>query len=336
LKHEQAVFSQDVLQIDAERMAAKIAEVIFDQVAHQLHRRGAVVGISGGVDSAVVCLLCASALGADRVLALMTPERATAGDSLTLGRLVAGMAGAEVVIEPITSILEAAGCYRRQAQAIRAVIPDFDESWPIKLVLPSVLGSDRLNVFTLVAQLPDGSELRRRLPPEAYQQLLAATNMKQRIRKQLEYYHAERRRYAVAGTPNRLEYDQGFFVKNGDGAADFKPIAHLYKSQVYALARHLGVPEAIVERPPTTDTFSLSQTQEEFYFGLPVHAMDLCLHGRNSGAPSEEVAHVVGLTSEQVERVYRDIDSKRRATRYQHLAPLLVEPISEAGPCAES
>ena len=60
--------------------------------------------------------------------------------------------------------------------------------------------------------------------------------MKQRTRKQIEYYHTDQLNYAVPGTPNRLEYDPGFLVRNGDGAADSKPIAHLYKSRVYPLA----------------------------------------------------------------------------------------------------
>src|SRR5260221_3517294 len=160
------------------------------------------------------------------------------------------------------------------------------------------------------------------MPPDVYLGIVATTNMKQRTRKQLEYYHADRLQYAVAGTPNRLEYDQGFFVKNGDGAADVKPIAHLYKTQVYALAAHLGVPEEIRSRPPTTDTYSLEQTQEEFFFALPYDKMDLCLYARDRGIAPEDVAREVGITPEQVLRVFRDIDAKRKAARYLHEPPL--------------
>ena len=134
------------------------------------------------------------------------------------------------------------------------------------------------------------------MPLDVYLGVVAATNMKQRTRKQLEYYHADRLNYAVLGTPNRLEYDQGFFVKNGDGAADIKPIAHLYKTQVYALAAHLGLPEEIRSRPPTTDTWSLAQSQEEFYFSVPYPTMDLCLFGLENGIAAAEVAARAGLT----------------------------------------
>jgi NAD+ synthase len=160
--------------------------------------------------------------------------------------------------------------------------------------------------------------------------MVAATNFKQRTRKMMEYYHADRLGYAVAGTPNLLEYDQGFFVKQGDGAADFKPIAHLYKTQVFALAEHMGVPAEIRNRPPTTDTFSLAQTQEEFYFALPYHEMDLCLWAVNHGTPAAEVAQVLGLAPAQVERVYRDIEAKRRVSRYLHQSPLMVGEVRSA------
>ena len=199
------------------------------------------------------------------------------------------------------------------------------------ITLPSILESDRLNVFQLTVQSPAGEQKTSRMSLEAYLQLVAATNFKQRIRKMVEYYHGDRKNYAVCGTPNRLEYDQGFFVKQGDGAADFKPIAHLYKTQVYALAEHLDVPAEIRSRPPTTDTYSMPQTQEEFYFALPYDRMDLCLYGKNHGVPAAEVAPHVGITPAQVERVYKDIESKRRTTAYLHARPLLVADVAEVG-----
>jgi NAD+ synthase len=141
----------------------------------------------------------------------------------------------------------------------------------------------------------------------------------------LEYYHADRLNYAVGGTPNRLEYDQGFFVKGGDGLADVKPIAHLYKSQVYAVAGHLGVPDEILRRLPTTDTYSLPQGQDEFYFSLPYDQMDLCLYAHDHQVSAAEVAATLRLTADQIERVYKDIEGKRRFARYLHAAPLLIE-----------
>jgi NAD+ synthase len=209
------------------------------------------------------------------------------------------------------------------------VIPQFGEGCKFKIVLPSVLGTDAYRLFTLVAQSPEGESVEARLPANEYLTIVAATNFKQRTRKMLEYFHADALNYAVVGTPNRLEYDQGFFVKLGDGAADAKPIAHLYKTQVYALAEYLEVPERIRSRKPTTDTYSLPQGQDEFYFSLPFDQMDLCLYGRNNGIAPEDLAEALGIGAEDVQRVYDDIDQKRRTTRYLHLSPQLVAPVSE-------
>src|SRR4029453_3197901 len=260
---------------------------------------------------------------------LLMPERESSDESTRLGRVVANHLEIETVVEDITPMLEAAGCYRRRDDAIREVIPEYTSEYRCKIVLPGLEQQAPYRIFSIVAEAPDGAQVTARLTPQAYQGVVAATNFKQRVRKLLEYYHADRLNYAVAGTPNRLEYDQGFFVKNGDGAADLKPIAHLYKTQVYQLARHLGLPDEVVQRPPTTDTYSLRQSQEEFYFSVPYGQMDLCLFGLNQGYSANEVAAVTGLRPDQVEYVYRDIAAKRKATRYQHRHPLLIEPIDE-------
>jgi len=158
---------------------------------------------------------------------------------------------------------------------------------------------------------------------------VAATNFKQRVRKTMDYFHADRLHYAVVGTPNRLEYDQGFFVKVGDGAADLKPIAHLYKTQVYAMARALGLPPAICEAQPTTDTYTLPQGQDEFFFALPYAQMDIALWSLNHGVPADALGAALGVDAAQAQRVYDDIAAKRRAAQYLHAAAetmLALEP----------
>ncbi len=321
-------FSADVLALDLEKTAASIEATLRRQVA-DLRRKGIVVGLSGGIDSSVVTTLCARAFGPERVQVLLMPERDSSSESRTLGQQLVAKLGTPCVVEEIAPTLAAAGCYARQDAAIRTVFPEFGDGYRYKITLPSILDSDRLNVSELTIQSPSGEIKKSRMPVAAYLQLIAATNFKQRVRKMMEYYHADRLNYVVAGTPNRLEYDQGFFVKLGDGAADLKPIAHLYKTQVFALAEFIGVPEDIRRRTPTTDTFSLPQTQEEFYFALPYDKMDLCLYARNHHVPAEEAAPAVGLTPQQVERVYRDIDQKRRSTHYLHARPLLAESVPE-------
>jgi NAD+ synthase len=330
MERPKVAFSADALHIDAAAATREIAAAIRDQVLRRLRKRGVVIGLSGGIDSSVTAALCAKALGPEKVFAVLMPEKDSDPESLHLGRLMVEALGLRSAIEDVEPILAAAGCYRRRDEFIRKVVPEFGPGWGCKVVIANALAGDGYNLTRLVVQSPDAAQQTLRMPLEVYLGIVAATNMKQRTRKQIEYYHADRLNYAVAGTPNRLEYDQGFFVKNGDGAADVKPIAHLYKSQVYQLAEHLGVPEEIRRRPPTTDTWSLAQTQDEFYFSLPYDRMDLCLYGLNHAIAAAAVGRAAGLTVDEVERVWRDIAAKRKATRHLHEPPLLVESVRDA------
>lgn len=313
--------------VETERICGLIREIL----TSKLRRQGAVVAISGGIDSSVTAALAVRALGAERVVTLMMPERDSSDDTARLSRELAESLGVRTELEEITSVLEGVGCYRRRDEAIRRAIPEYADGWKAKIVLPSVTDTDALRFYSVVARSPDGREVKKRLPVDAYLQVVAATNFKQRVRKMLEYYYADVNNYAVLGTPNRLEYDQGFFVKLGDGAADIKPIAHLYKSQVYELAGYLGLPEEIVRRPPTTDTYSMPQSQEEFYFSLPYAEMDLCLYGKDHGMSAGDIGKLIGYSAAQIERVYRDIEQKRRTSEYLHSPPLTVEYPQETG-----
>jgi NAD+ synthase len=323
------VVSPDILRVDAAAETDRIVASIREAVFRQLNRRGAVIGVSGGIDSAVVAFLCARALGKERALALLMPEAESSPDSLRLGGMVAEALGVRSEVEDISPILKAARAYERRDEAVRRLVPEYRDGYKCKIVLPSVHDPQRYALFSVVVQSPEGHTKWIRLSAEAYLGIVAATNFKQRARKMMEYHYADLLQYAVAGTPNRLEYDQGFFVKNGDGAADFKPIAHLYKSQVYQLAEYLGVPEEIRLRPPTTDTYPLEQSQEEFYFMLPLDKMDLCLYGKNSGIPAEELSPAIGLETDQVSRVYDAIQSKRKAAQYLRAAPVLMAEVPQ-------
>ena len=324
--HVLPAFSAETLRLDAAAETDKIVTALRSQLRSQ-RKRGLVLGVSGGIDSSVSVALAVRAVGARNVQVLYMPERDSDPESLRLGQLVASSFGLEGIVEDIGPMLDALGCYARRDAAIRQLVPGYGAGWACKVVIGQSEGG--YNISSLVVQNPAGEQTTHRMPLEVYLGVVAATSMKQRTRKQLEYYHADRLNFAVLGTPNRLEYDQGFFVKNGDGAADVKPIAHLYKSQVYQLAEHLGVPEEIRRRPPTTDTYSLPQSQEEFYFSLPYDRMDLCLYGLNNGLAPDLVARAAGLTAAQLDHVWADIASKRKATRYLHAGPLLVEPVTE-------
>lgn len=325
-------FSKDVLTLDLEQKATELAAGLEHAVLRVLRRRGVVVAVSGGIDSACVAALAVRALGPKRVFGLLLPERDSSGESTVYGRKLCEELGIAYEHHDIAPALAASGCYERRDAAVRSVFPEFTSEMPWKIVL----GSGGLNIFFVVVRTPGGVEHKIRLTPSAYLEIVAATNFKQRTRKMMEYFHADRLVFAVAGTPNRLEYDQGFFVKLGDGAADVKPIAGLYKTQVYALARHLGVIPEILVREPTTDTYSLEQSQEDFYFSVHHSMLDLLLWAKNHGVPAEEAAAVLDMPPDRVEWVYADLDQKRRTTAYLHAPALLLEEVAELGPYALS
>jgi NAD+ synthase len=325
-RQQAGAFSADVLRLDAAVEAERITQSIRKALV-ETKRRGTVLGLSGGIDSSVTAALCARAMGSERVIGLLMPEADSAPETTELGRLAADALGIQHIEEDITPVLKAVGCYTRRDAAIKVLIPEYGDGYKSKIVLHNTVERDGYHIFSVIVESPSGQQTRSRLSSDAFLAIVAATNFKQRVRKMLEYHYADRFQYAVAGTMNLLEYDQGFFVKNGDGSADLKPIAHLYKSQVYQLAEFLGVPHEIRRRPPTTDTYSLSQSQEEFYFSLPLDKLDLCLYGLKHHVAPVAVAAALGLTAEVVERVYRHIRSKRVATAYLHKAAALVECI---------
>ncbi|UCD63453.1 MAG: NAD(+) synthase [Candidatus Zixiibacteriota bacterium] len=319
----QLKFHKDSLKIDGAKVCDELTETIRLQIRRTLRKSGAVVGISGGIDSSVVLALCARALGPDRVLGVMMPERDSSPDSLTLARKLADHFGIQTAVEDISNGLEGLGCYRRRDDAIKQVFPEYGPGFKNKITIPTnILDKETFNFFNLTVESPDGEVRTKRLPVEAYLQIVAASNYKQRLRMTTLYYHAEKRNYAVAGTGNKDEHWQGFFVKYGDGGADLKPIAHLFKVQVFQLAEALGVPPEIIGRVPTTDTYSAGSTQEEFFFGLDFYRMDILWYAMENGVAPEVAAGVLDLTPDQVVRAYKNIQRKIDATEFLRIPPL--------------
>lgn len=320
----------DAMQVPVEGEVLRISQWMKKHVFHEFKRRGGVVGVSGGIDSAVVLALSVKALGQNRVTALFMPEKDSSSESQSLAAEVAARFGVDFVINEITPALTALGCYDNLMKAIRDTFPDYDPDHDkVKLVLPdNLLEKPTLNIFSLALLRNAQPEQRKILSPQAYLGIVAASNMKQRTRMLNLYFHAEKLNYAVIGTANRNEHDQGFFVKYGDGGADLQPIRHLLKSQVYQLADYLDVPQSIIGRTPTTDTYSAGSTQEEFYFRVPFDLLDKIWLGMDRGMSAAEIANDLDLTEEQVDRVIADLLQKERTTQYLRTIPLPLEPIS--------
>lgn len=315
----------ELFAFDMDAEIARIGTRLRDLLSRGFHKRGLVVALSGGIDSSVCGALAVQALGPKRVFGLLLPERDSSPNSTARGRMLAEHLGIDYELQDIAPALDAIGCYRWRDAAISEVFPEYGVGWKSKIVISGGL-QGKYNHFNLVVRNEAGEQREARLELKQYLQIVAATNYKQRLRKAIEYFHADRLNYAVVGTPNRLEYDQGFFVKNGDGAADVKPIAHLYKTQVYALARHMNLPDEICNATPTTDTYSLGQGQDEFYFGLPYAQMDIALRAYEHHLAPGELARMLGITNDAAGAIYQDIEAKRRTADYLHAAGVLLNP----------
>ena len=318
-------FNKDILKIDCKAEVERICDFIKSETS-KMKRDGAVIGLSGGVDSATIAELCLQALGKDKILGLILPEKESNPISAEYAMLQAKKMGINTKTDDITSALEGLGTYQRRDSIIKNIFPGYNEKFSSKIVLPpDLLSNDAFNFFTLKITNDKGGTDSARLNNKQMREIVAATNTKQRTRMIYLYYYAEKYNYFVCGTTNHTELIQGFFVKYGDSGVDCEPMAYLYKMQVYKIAEYLGVIKEILERTPSPDTFSFPVSDEEMYFRIPYNILDLLLYAWENKISPEEAGKELELTTEQVKRAFRDFDSKFNATEYLRLPPLEME-----------
>lgn len=318
-------FSKGILVMDnIEENAKAIIRKLKDDITVNLKRKGAIIGISGGIDSSVTLALTVEALGPNRVIGIMLPEKDSSNESKELALKLAEQFGVKTIEENISKGLEGVGCYQRRDEAVKTIFPEYNPGeYTMKIgVNPQGISHNLPPVFSVSIIDKNGITKSKILPPKEYLQIVAASNFKQRLRMSMLYYHAESKYYAVVGTPNKHEYEQGFFVKYGDGGADVLPIVHLYKTQVYQLAKYLNIPKEIIERTPTSDTYSAEQTQEEFFFQLPFKEMDLIWYGYENGYDPAEVAGAMDKTEEEIRSIYKGFLRKQKTTEYLRMLPI--------------
>ncbi len=310
------------LNFDADSCVREIASFLSTQLRDSSRNGGFVVGLSGGVDSATTAALACRAVGAGRVFGLLLPERHSSPESIEYAEETAETLGISTEQIELTPVLESLGVYEGLRAALCEVDPDYRSSWPYRIVLPSDLRESRAwNVYHLELFPPDGEPRRHRLPAQILRRLQALTNVKLRLRMTLLYREAESRGYLVAGTTNRCELDQGFFVQYGDGGVDLEPIAHLYKSQVRQLALHFGLSERIALRPATPDTWGADVTDDEFFFRLPYELVDSLLVREDLGLDDQTIATELDLDVDQIVRLRAELARRRKVSAAMRCIP---------------
>ena len=316
------MFNKNILEINCQKEAERIQLFIKKQVFTCFKNRGTVVGLSGGIDSALVSTLCVNALGKEKVLGLILPEKESSPISKTYAHNHAKRLGIQVEEVDITQHLEALGIYNERNSVIKKLFPDYDDDYTFNVTLPqNLLDKDRISYHTITIQSPQNQTQSKRLSSREWLEISSAQNTKQRIRMINLYRIAEKNNFIVAGTTNKSEVMQGFYVKHGDGGVDSEPIAHLYKTQVYQLAKYLEVPGEIINRPPSPDTYSLPVTDEQFYFCMPYELADLLLYAYENHVPEDQVSEILQLTPDQIKRAFRDFKAKENATWHLRQLP---------------
>ncbi|MEN8251034.1 MAG: NAD(+) synthase [Bacteroidota bacterium] len=309
-------FDLDVLKIDPAQELEQLSEFIIEQVK-AFRKKGLIVGLSGGIDSACIAAVGVHALGKDKVVGLILPESESNQISSEYATKHAQALGIEHRQVNITSTVDSVVQYKWRDEFIQKLIPEYKPGYKYNITLPTdLLERASFSFYRLQVQMPDGELKSKRLTHEELLTLTSFANIKIRARMLHLYAEAERRNLLVAGTTNRTEFILGDFCKYGDGGTDIEPFTHLYKNKIYQLSEHLGVIQEIIDRPPSPDTFSLPVSDQEFFFRIAFDKLDYLLYAWEHEVPAEEAAKVLDLSEEAVGRAFNDFASKYRATAH--------------------
>ncbi|MBD3321401.1 MAG: NAD(+) synthase [Chitinivibrionales bacterium] len=319
-------FDPDVLTIAPEKELQKLSQFIIEQTARVYRRKGAVVGLSGGIDSAVIAAVCVHALSKDKVVGLVLPEKETNPVSCRFACAHAEAMGIEHKIVDITDTVASVFSYEERDSFIQSLVPEYSPGDKYNISLPvDLLERDAINFYNLQVKLPNGGLAKKRLNLAEFRTITSFANIKIRARMLHLYAEAERRSLVVAGTTNRTEFILGDFCKYGDGGTDIEPLSYLYKKQIYQLAEYLSVPPEIINRRPSPDTFSLPVSDQEFFFRIPFDKLDYLLYGWEHEIPAETVAGAIAISPEAGLRAYKDFSLKNRATAHLREMPHTIE-----------
>ncbi len=310
-------FNLDVLKIDPAQELERLSSFVVDQVKAVYRRKGIVVGLSGGIDSACMAALAVHAIGKENVVGLILPENESNPISSEYAMKHARALDIEHRQIDITPTVNSVFNYNNRDEYLQKLVPDYKPGYKYNITLPTdLLERDSFNFYRLQVQMPDGNIKTKRLNLNDFQTVTSFANIKIRARMLHLYAEADRRSCVVAGTTNRTEYLLGDFCKYGDGGTDIEPFTHLYKNQIYQISEFLKVTPEIINRPPSPDTFSLPVSDQEFFFRIPFDKLDHLLYAWEKKISTNEVASVLSITEDAVTRAFKDFESKFRATAH--------------------
>ena len=316
------VFSKNILQIkDIQNLKKSLENFLYHQTFEKFRKHGIVLGISGGIDSAVVAALACNAIGKENVLGIILPEKESNPDSQELAEKLCKNLEIEYLVDDITPILDSSSVYKIREEIVQKFFPNFNNLCKYRLIFTENFDNDGLSIPYLEIQDSQNQTHKIKISLNDYLTMTAATNIKHRTRMNRLYYYAEKNNFLVCGTTNKAEFQQGYFVKYGDGGVDIEPLANIFKTQVYQLAESLKIPHEIIQRKASPDTWSFDVSDEEFFFSLPYEIIDFMIYAKEKSIPIDEICSSLNLKEDQIKRILKSQERKWNSSKTSRIFP---------------
>lgn len=305
---------------DIEKTVDSLSNYIKSEVFEIFQKKGVVLGLSGGVDSAVTAALCAKSLGSEKILGLIMPEKESGSSSQQLAQQVAKKYNIETKIIDISKILESFGVYQTKEKIVKEKFSGFNSTCKYRVVVPPKLEN---NVGIPYLEILDKKNEKHKIKISSseFLTLTSATSIKHRVRMATLYFHGEKNNLAIIGTTNKSEYLQGYFVKYGDGGSDIEPLVNLYKSQIYQLGEFFDIPGEILTADASPDVWSFTTSDEEFFYSVPYNIVDLILYARENNLPVNEIQKISQIPKQQIENLIRFQNQKQKKSQHMRESP---------------
>ena len=311
----------DFLQVkEIEKTINSIENFVKEEISKRFQKRGAVIGISGGIDSAVMAAICAKSIDPKQVLGIIMPEKESDPTSQILAKKVVEQYQIETKIIDITSILESFGVYSIKEQIVKEKFSNFNNNCKYRVTIPSKISNSAGIPFLEILD-DKNKKYQFKISTSEFLTLIASSSIKHRVRMTLLYYYAEKNNFCVVGTTNKSEFLQGYFVKYGDGGTDLEPLTNLYKSQIYQIGEFLKVPNEILEKDASADIWSFNTSDEEFFYSVPYHIVDLILYARENNMTKSEIEKISNLSLEQIEKLLQFQNQKQVKSQHMREMP---------------